>query len=69
MTTLELVPLSETEETDEPDDLVHWYCPECYPDGERAYCGKALSGVDGEDAGEVECEACLVIDECPKCEW
>lgn len=70
MTTLELVPLVEETSTDD-DDFDHWYCPECYPDGDVSFCGKDISG--DEDLGleefEVDCPLCLTIDTCPKCDW
>lgn len=68
MTTLELVPL--TEDTDTEDGLTHWYCEDCYPEGDRAFCGKRLTaGPTEEEAEDVECPTCMVIDTCPKCDW
>lgn len=69
MTTLELLPLVEETSTDD-DDLGHWYCGECYPEGDVAFCGTDISG-DGdlESDEQVDCPMCLTIDTCPKCDW
>lgn len=70
MTTLELVPLVEETSTDD-DAFGHWYCLDCYPEGDVAFCGENLDPEDamGESDGPVDCPLCLTIDTCPKCDW
>lgn len=64
------IELVETDKVDSgDDDLDHYYCELCHPEGDKALCGSRL-----EDANEVEdeeweadCIVCREMTRCPEC--
>lgn len=65
---VELVETSSVDSGD--DDLDHWYCGECHPEGDKALCGSNIEGdfdfSDDED-WEPDCIVCRAITKCPEC--
>lgn len=56
-------------DSDTEIDLVHFYCPNCYPESTVSYCGIPLNGhFEEEPADETECVVCNDIEWCPKCD-
>lgn len=54
--------------TDFETDLNHWYCADCYPNGEIAFCSTDISNSTETDDDETNCLVCIELDYCPICD-
>lgn len=71
---IEILPKSSDDRCINEDDVIHYYCPNVYPNADGiyiAFCGMDVTDADETDSHERPCSMCMIdmdIDgPCPAC--